>query len=281
MKKLKIAYQGVSGAYSHMAAQEYFGLKGIEFIGFPTFKEVISATQNSKVDIAFLPVENSTAGRVANMHLLLPSSKLHIIGESLFCVNHQLISNKDTNRNTIKKVYSHPQALAQCSNFIQKYNLEEIPFGDTATAVEYISKMQDNTICAIGSKISADIYPNVKILYKNINTNIDNTTRFLILSKSKSEKNNLKNKKVRTSIFYKTKNIPAALYKSMSGFATNNINILKLESFMPLHKHESAMFYLEFRGGVDTTEAKQALLELSYYAQDIQVLGTYTDDPKR
>ncbi len=281
MKKLKIAYQGVSGAYSHMAAQEYFGIKDVEFIGFPTFKDAIDTTKDNKTDIAFLPVENSTAGRVASMHLLLPSSKLHIIGEYLFCVNHQLISNKDANRNTIKKVYSHPQALAQSLDFIHKHNLQEIPFGDTAAAVEYISKMQDDAICAIGSEISASIYPDVKILYKNINTNKDNTTRFLVLSKSKLKKNNFKNKKVRTSIFYKTKNIPAALYKSMSGFATNNINILKLESFMPLHKHESAMFYLEFRGGVDTIEAKQAMLELSYYAQDIQILGTYVDDSKR
>ena len=279
MRKNKIAYQGVEGAYSFVAANEYFG-KNNNFIGFATFEEVVEAVRDKKADFAFLPIENSVAGRVASMHTLLPKSGLYIVGEYLFPVKHNLIASKKTSLDNIKYVYSHPQALAQSAEFIKKLGLKEIPFGDTAAAVKYVSEKGDKFSAAIGSRLSAKLYKNVKIIARNINTRKTNTTRFLILSRT-AKKIVRDEKELITSIFYKTKNIPAALYKTLSGFATVSINVIKLESFIPLFENEDASFYLEFEGTTNSKEAKQALLELGYYAKEVIILGTYKRHKKR
>ena len=277
-KKETIAYQGVPGAYSHCAASELF--PNSEHIGKGTFEEVIESVNSGEAQYAVLPIENSTAGRVATMHTLLPKSGLHIIGEHFFRVNHQLIAKKGSLLEDIKYVYSHPQALAQSSDFIKKFNLTEVPYGDTADSVSYISKLEKDDVAAIASKRAAFLNDSVCVLAEDINTNKNNVTRFVILHKERID-NFSSDSDLITSVFFKTKNIPSALYKSLAGFAIAGINILKLESFVPMFKNDGASFYLEFDGSANTESAKQALLELSYYASEIIILGTYKKDSFR
>ncbi len=278
-KKVRVAYQGVPGAYSHSAAGEVF--PNSELVGHATFEEAVQAVHDGNADYAMLPIENSTAGRVASMHTLLPESGLHIVREYFFHVKHQLIGKESSELENIKRVYSHPQALAQCGDFIKQYKLEEIPFGDTAAAVKYISKPGGVGSAAIASREAAILTGGVKILAEDINTKTDNVTRFVVLYTEPKEHENVENKKLITSIFYKTKNIPAALYKSLAGLATAGINMIKLESFIPMLGNGGASFYLEFEGGADTEDAKQALLELSHYASEVKILGTYEEDEFR
>lgn len=273
-----VAYQGVEGAYSYVAASELF--PDSELVGYATFEEVVEAVHGNKADYALLPIENSTAGRVASMHTLLPSSGLHITHEYFFHVKHQLIGKVGAKLKNITRVYSHPQALAQCTNFIHKHRLEEVPFGDTAAAVQYVAQGVGKESAAIGSRESAALYEGVYILAEDINTNEDNVTRFVVLHKKASEPEAASVDLI-TSVFYKTKNIPAVLYKSLAGFATAAINVIKLESFIPMLGGGEASFYLEFEGSPKTMEAKQALLELSHYSDEVKILGSYEKDKFR
>ena len=278
-QKIKVAYQGVPGAYSYEALLKYFKNKA-EPVGFATFQEAIEATENKKTDFAFLPIENATAGRVAFMHQLLPKSKLKIVGEYFFLVEHQLLAQKGAKMKDIKRVYSHPQALAQSSEFIKKHKLQEVPFGDTSAAAAYISKGADPKGAAIASATAGALY-GLQTVRANIHHRKDNYTRFIILTKENKEiQKNACKKNCITSVFYQTRNIPAALFKSLSGFATEGINIIKLESFVPMF-NSKAEFYLEFEGEPTQEGVKRALSELEFYSSYFKVLGTYKKDKIR
>ena len=274
---MKIAYQGVEGAYSHIASSDLF--PQAQYISCDTFAHAFSLVQNKDADAAVIPVENSNAGRVSDVHFLLPQTGLHINGEYFLQIHHQLLGIKGSSIKTIKTAISHPQALAQCSDFLKKYNIKAQANIDTAKSCIDIANMQDSTIAAIASKPASQIY-NLDIIASNIENSSNNTTRFLIMSLNDSlpEDNG---KKFITSLIFRAKNIPAALYKALGGFATNGINITKLESYLLNGKFVSAQFYLEIESHPSRQEYKNALNELNFFADSIHILGTYQAHPYR
>lgn len=277
MKKSTVAYQGVEGSYSSIAAQQYF--KNTRAIGFPTFDEVVRAVIKGKADYALLPIENSTAGRVADLHHLLPGSGLHVVGEHFLPVHHALIVQKGAKLSEITHVYSHREALSQCQKSLRTLKLTPVPFGDTAGAVEFISGLDHRKFAALAAPAAAKQFPTTKVLKKHLEDDPENVTRFLILQKKKPKTTPKKN--CITSIVYGVRDIPAALYKTLGGFATTGVNIIKLESFVPMQRHKNAHFYLEFEGNPNEKPGSLALDELKHYARDLEILGTYTKSAYR
>lgn len=270
---LKITYQGVAGAYSHIAAQSVF--PGAEYISCETFEQAMTLVQNGEADYAMIPVENSNAGRVSDVHFLLPKMDLYIIGEYYLRVEHQLLAIKGAKLEDITLASSHPQALAQCSEFLKKHGIRPAARIDTAKSCEDVQRWNDKTKAAIASKLAAKIY-DLDILASNIENAGNNTTRFLILSRDYiiPEKSN---DKYITSFIFKVKSIPAALYKALGGFATNSININKLESYLLDGKFVSAQFYVEAECHPDSLAFQNAFDELRFFseADSVKVLGTY------
>ena len=238
---LKITYQGVAGAYSHIAAQEVFPQS--DYIPCETFEIAMTKVQNGEADYAMIPVENSNAGRVSDVHFLLPKMNLYIIGEYYLRVEHQLLALKGSKIEDIRLVSSHPQALAQCSEFLKQHQMTPVARIDTAKSCEDVLAWNDKSKAAIASKLAAQIY-GLDILAANIENAHNNTTRFLILSREHIVPAKDKDVFV-TSFIFKVKSIPAALYKALGGFATNGININKLESYLLDGKFVSAQFYVE------------------------------------
>lgn len=269
--KLKIAYQGVAGAYSHIASMSVY--PGQEYLPCDTFEMAMNLVQNDQADFAMIPVENSNAGRVADVHFLLPQTGLNIVGEFFLRIEHQLLGLKGSKLEDIETASSHPQALAQCSQLLKKCNIKPIARIDTAKSCEDVVAAQDKTKAAIASKLAAEIY-DLQILAPNIENAANNTTRFLIMSKEKTVPEDDGGKFI-TSFIFKTKNIPAALYKALGGFATNGINITKLESYLLEGKFVSAQFYLEAEAHPAQQSFKNAMDELMFYSEHVHVLGTY------
>ncbi len=272
-----IAFQGVFGAYSHIACQELF--PNDTYLPCNDFTDAFNAVQQSTADYAVIPIENSNAGRVADVHFLLSQTPLHIVGEHFLRIKHQLIGCPTSSLEKIKKVLSHPQALAQCSNFLHNNNMAPIAQSDTAISCQIISSSQKDDIAAIASKKAAEIY-NLKILASDIENADNNTTRFLIMSPTPVIPQN-NGQKFITSLLFKSKNIPAALYKALGGFASNNLNITKLESYLLDGKFISAQFYLEVEAHPDDIRLQNALAELSFFSKEYTILGTYAAHPYR
>jgi prephenate dehydratase len=272
-----VAYQGVPGAYSSVAAKKSF--PHLTARGLPTFEDVVSAVKRGKAAYALLPIENSTSGRVADIHHLLPKSGMYVVGEYFLPIYHALIAHRGANMKTVKRVYSHREALSQCRPFTHQHGLEAVPYGDTAGAVKFVSEQYDLSIAAIAAPEASRIYGNTRILARKIQSDAHNVTRFIILQKAKPK--NTPKKDAITSIVYGVRDIPAALYKSLGGFATTGTNIIKLESFVPMTRHTSAHFYLEFDGNPEVSPCDVALEELSHYAKDLEILGTYAKNQYR
>ena len=270
--KMKIAYQGVAGAYSHIASMQVFPNQ--EYVPCETFEEAMNKAASGEVDIAMIPVENSNAGRVSDVHFLLPKTGLHIVGEHFLRIEHQLLGLKGAKLEDIKAASSHPQALAQCSEFLKNHNIKPLARIDTAKSCEDVVAWQDNTKAAIASKLAAEIY-GLQILAANIENASNNTTRFLIMSREDAIPENDGGKFI-TSFIFKLKNIPAALYKALGGFATNGINMTKLESYLLDGKFVSAQFYAEIEAHPDTKAYKNAFEELKFFSDYVHVLGTYS-----
>lgn len=271
MKMLKIAYQGVPGAYSHIACQELFPNQ--EYIACDTFEIAMELVNNGTVDKAVIPVENSNAGRVTDVHFLLPEAGLHITGEHFLRIEHQLLAIKGARLENIVNAASHPQALAQCSEFLKKHNIKAISRIDTAKSCEKIVLEQDATKAAIASKLAAQIY-DMEILASNIENTFNNTTRFLIMQKEMVTPIDDGGDFI-TSIVFTTRHIPAALYKVLGGFATNGINISKLESYLLNGKFFSARFYIEVERHIESKALQYALAELKFFSEEYQILGCY------
>lgn len=273
----RITFQGALGAYSHIAATELF--PNAEYIPSDTFAEAMELVDEKKVDFAVLPVENSNAGRVSDVHFLLPKTDLTIIGEHFLRVEHQLLALPQAKLEDIKTAQSHPQALAQCSKYLKMHNFKPVSRIDTAKSCERIIETNDTSTAAIASKLAAEIYK-MQILAANIENDSNNTTRFLIMSKDKTL---IKDDGANfiTSLVFKVKNIPAALYKALGGFATNNINLTKIESYMSTGNFSSTQFYVEIESHPSRKEFRQALDELKFYSENIHFLGTYKASPKR
>jgi len=275
--KLKIAYQGAAGAYSHIASQDIFPNQ--EYLPFASFDEAMCAVQNGRANLAVIPVENSNAGRVSDVHFLLPQTNLHIVGEYFLRIEHMLLGLPGTTLDKITSASSHPQALAQCSAFLKKHRILPVQRIDTALSCQDIINEKDQTKAAIASKLAAQIY-GLEILQNNIENASNNTTRFLIMSPSSQLPEDDGSTYI-TSFIFKAKNIPAALYKALGGFATNNINITKIESYLLDGHFVSAQFYVETESHPHRPNFKNALRELEFFSDEIHMLGTYLAHPCR
>jgi prephenate dehydratase len=269
--KLKIAYQGVNGAYSHLSCINLF--PDMEYVGFDCFDKAIQSVENGEADYAVIPVENSYAGRVSDVHFLLPDTKLHIIGEYFQRIEHQLLAPRGVKIEDLKNVCSHPQALAQCSKYLKSKNIVAVAKSDTAKACQEVSELNCVNCGAIGSKLAAELY-NLDVLASNIEDSLNNTTRFLIMSRGKNL-NFDDSSKINTSILFKTRNIPSALYKALGGFATNNLNIIKIESYMKEGEFITAQFYIEVEANPNSKEFINAIEELEYFSEEVKILGSY------
>ena len=272
MSKIKIAIQGELGAYSHIAAENLY--KGAEIKTCATFEETFKQAYNDQNFKILIPIENSLAGRVADIHYLLPKYKLQIHGEHFQIVEHNLLCKKDASINDIKFVRSHAQAIGQCQNLINKRKFKSIVSADTAGSAKDLAEGNDKSIAAIASELSAKIY-NLKILEKNIEDEKGNVTRFLIMGKGVEQPEFSKEKNFITSCIFRVKSEPSALYKCLGGFATNQVNLTKLESFSVKNTFDQANFYLDLEGHIEQPEVKKALEELGFHTETLDILGVY------
>ena len=272
MSKQKIAFQGEMGAYSHIACEKIF--PGSSIKACPTFEETFrTANQDENYKIV-IPIENSLAGRVADIHYLLPKYKLQIYAEHFQTVEHNLLVKQNANLEDIKYIRSHAQAIDQCQKIIQKYKFQTIISADTAGSAKDLSKGDDKSIAAIASTLSGEIYK-LKLLMKNIEDEKNNVTRFLIMGKNISQPQYEKNKIYITSCIFRLKSIPAALYKCLGGFATNQVNLTKLESFSVKNTFDQTNFYLDMEGHIEDKRVQKALEELGFHTETLDILGVY------
>lgn len=269
----KVAIQGELGSYSHLAANEIY--KNAEVIPCKTFDEALNLTKKNNEVYAVIPIENSIAGRVADVHYLLPKYKLKIIGESFHKVNHCLIILKGNKLKNIKYVKSHSHAIGQCHDKINKYNLIPIIEADTAGAARKLSEENNTQTAVIASELAAKIY-NLAVIEKNFEDISGNTTRFLTMSSDTNSfiSYTIDNKYITTCIF-KLKSLPAALYKSLGGFASHNVNLTKLESFTVNNTFDQALFYLDIEGHLDEPKVKAAIEVLKKNTESLDILGVY------
>ena len=268
---MRIAYQGVAGAYSHIASMTVY--PGQEYLPCDTFEKAMKLVSEGEADLAMIPVENSNAGRVSDVHFLLPQTGLHIIGEFFLPINHQLLGLPGTKLADVKSASSHPQALAQCSEFLKRHGIKPTARIDTALSCQDVLKFQDKSIAAIASKLAGEIY-GLDVVAPNVENARNNTTRFLIMARE-PEIPVVDGGAFITSFIFKAKNIPAALYKALGGFATNGINITKLESYLLEGKFVSAQFYAEIESHPSRKAFQNAFDELKFFSESIHVLGTY------
>ena len=272
MAKMKIAFQGELGAYSHIAVNEIF--QDPEIKTCSTFEETFKVAFEDDTHKIIIPLENSLAGRVADIHYLLPKYKLQIHGEHFQKVEHNLLANPNSEMKDIKFVRSHAQAIGQCQKIIMDNNFKTIISADTAGSAKDLADSKDKTIAAIASKLSAKIYK-LKILKENIEDEKGNVTRFLIMGKKVQQPEFSKEKKFVTTCIFRLKSEPSALYKSLGGFATNQINMTKLESFSVKNTFAQTNFYLDFEGHLDEKPVQNAMEELGFHTQSLDILGVY------
>ena len=268
---MRIAYQGVAGAYSHIASMTVY--PGQEYLPCDTFEKAMKLVSEGEADLAMIPVENSNAGRVSDVHFLLPQTGLYIISEFFLPINHQLLGLPGTKLADVKSASSHPQALAQCSEFLKRHGIKPTARIDTALSCQDVLKFQDKSIAAIASKLAGEIY-GLDVVAPNIENARNNTTRFLIMAREAEIPEDDGGEFI-TSFIFKAKNIPAALYKALGGFATNGINITKLESYLLEGKFVSAQFYAEIESHPSRKAFHNAFDELKFFSESIHVLGTY------
>ena len=270
-KVLKISFQGALGSYSHQASTKFF--EDPLVIPCDSFEEAIETVRKGKADKAILPVDNSTYGRVADIHSLLPASKLFITAEYFLPVDICMLGTKSSSLKTVTTATSHPVLLGQCKKFLKINNIRPISGYDTAGSASQISQENNRFKGALASKIASQIY-GLKVLRANVQDNKDNTTRFLVMEKKPEVLIN-RQKKVITSIVFQVRNIPAALYKAMGGFATNNVNMIKLESYMLGGSFEATQFFVDIQGHPEDGSVKRALEEIRYFTNKLDVIGVY------
>ena len=269
--KLKIAFQGEKGAYSHLACLEVF--PNADAIACSTFGEAFQlAKDNSEYKIV-IPIENSLAGRVADIHYLIPKYKLQIHSEHFQKVTHNLLGIKGSKIKDIKTVRSHSQAIGQCNKMISENKLKPVISADTAGSAKFISEKKDKTDSAIASELAAKIY-SLEILKSNVEDESGNVTRFFIMGKDSKHPEH-KDEKYITSCIFKLKSIPAALYKALGGFATNGVNLCKLESFSVKNTFDQVNFYIDIEGHIEDPSLQKALEELGFHTQKLDILGVY------
>ncbi len=270
-----VAFQGELGAYSNLAIKALY--PHVEVLPCASFADAFQAVENGTATVAVIPIENSLGGRVADIHHLLPESNLHIVGEHFQPVEHCLLGVKGARLEDIKSVYSHEQALSQCRHRLRDMDIEPRKHTDTAGAAHFVSCDKDMKKGALASKLAAQIY-GLTILQENMEDTSGNTTRFIVLSRDSIRPNSQAGQIITSCIFF-TRDIPASLYKALGGFATNGVNIRKLESYVPmLEKSGDAHFYVEFMGATNEHSVALALEELKFFTTHIRILGSYTEN---
>lgn len=267
----KIAFQGLNGAYSDIACRAV--VPDSQTIPCNSFESVIESVHDGKANLAMLPIENSVAGRVADVHSLLPNSNLIIIGEHYQPVTHHFLVLPGTKIEQIKTAHSHIQALTQCKKWLRERNLTPISRLDTAGSAAELKSLNDPSIAAIASKLAGQLY-GLESIACDIADHRHNTTRFLLLA-PKDEAPALGAEPYITSLIFRVRSVPAALYKVLGGFATNGVNITKLESYLVDGRFTAAQFYIDVEGHPDDTAMKLALEELAFFAHEVTILGTY------
>ena len=272
MKKFKIAIQGELGAYSHIAANDLF--QNAEIKTCATFEETFKQAYEDENCKIIIPIENSLAGRVADIHYLLPKYKLQIHGEYFLNVEHNLLCKPEATIKDIKYVRSHAQAIGQCQKLINNHKFQSIISADTAGSAKDLSEGNDKSIAAIASNLSATIYK-LKVLEKNIEDEKGNVTRFLVMGKNIEQPEFHEKKKFITSCIFRLKSEPSALYKCLGGFATNRVNLTKLESFSVKNTFDQANFYLDLEGHLEQSGVKKAMEELGFHTVTLDILGVY------
>ena len=269
---MKIGIQGELGAYSHIAVNKLY--KNAEIKTCASFEETFKQVHQDESYKIIIPIENSLAGRVADIHYLLPKYKLQIHGEYFLNVEHNLLCKPEAVMNDIKYVRSHAQAIGQCQKIINKNKFQSIISADTAGSAKDLAEGNDKSIAAIASELSAKIYK-LKILEKNVEDEKGNVTRFLIMGKNIEQPEFKKEKKYITSCIFRLKSEPSALYKCLGGFATNQVNLTKLESFSVKNTFEQANFYLDLEGHLEQSGVKKAMEELGFHTETLDILGVY------
>jgi prephenate dehydratase len=275
--KKTIVFQGEPGANSHIACRERF--PDYEPVPCATFEDAFGAVSSGDADLAMIPIENSVAGRVADIHHLMPRSDLHIIGEFFLPLSHQLMAPKGATLTSVKTVQSHIMALGQCRNVIRKLGLSAVIGADTAGSARQIAEANDKTQSAIASRLASEIY-GLDILAENIEDEAHNTTRFIILQRE-PDWAKPDNGVVVTTFVFKVRNVPAALYKALGGFATNSVNMTKLESYQIDGSFFATQFYADVEGHPDDRGLKFALEECGFFSEELKILGVYPAHPFR
>ena len=270
-----IAYQGAPGANSHRAAMEACP----ECLPLPcfSFADALDAVKNGDAGCAIIPIENSQHGRVADIHFLLPESGLYIVGEYFMPIHHALMALGD---GPFKVAYSHPQALGQSRNFLRERGIVPLSHADTAGAAAYVAELGDLDVASISPPVAAELY-GLKIIENNVEDSPDNMTRFVILAREPVDPASLKGEDAITTFVFEVKNIPAALYKAMGGFATNGVNMTKLESYQKGASFSATTFYADIIGAPGDPAVDRALEELAFHSKELRILGTYRQARKR
>ncbi|WP_138934846.1 prephenate dehydratase [Roseovarius arcticus] len=272
-----IAFQGEPGAYSHQACIQTY--PGSTPLPCRTFEDAIEAVRSGAADLAMLPVENSTFGRVADIHHLLPGSGLHIIGEAFVRVEIALLAVKGTPLASVSRAKSHPMLLGQCRGFLGQHGIARVTGADTAGSAREVSELGDPATAALASPLAGEIY-GLDVLASGIEDEGDNTTRFLVMSEG-PDMTRRGDAGMMTSFVFEVRNIPAALYKAMGGFATNGVNMTKLESYMVGGSFTATQFYADIEGHPEDANVALALEELEYFTSEVNILGVYPRDPRR
>jgi prephenate dehydratase len=274
----KIAFQGELGANSHIACRETY--PALEPMPCATFEDCFAAAASGEAELAMIPVENSIAGRVADIHHLLPTSPLHIIAEHFMPIRFQLMGLKGSKLADIKGAHSHIMGLGQCRNFLRKHGIKAKTTADTAGAAREVAEAGDPTQAAIAPRLAAEVY-GLDILAENIEDAAHNTTRFVIMSREATIPEKTAGTTWVTAFVFRVRNVPAALYKAMGGFATNGVNMTKLESYQIGGSFNATQFYSEIEGHPDDLPVQRALEELGFFSTQVKHLGVFPANPYR
>lgn len=273
----RIAFQGELGAYSHQACRETY--PELEALPCRTFEDAMEAVRSGGADLAMLPVENSTFGRVADIHHLLPRSGLHILAEAFVRVHINLLALPGTPLSGIVSARSHPMLLGQCRAWLERHGIARVTGADTAGSAREVADAGEPAMAALASELAGEIY-GLEVLARHIEDEGNNTTRFLVMSATPDATPRGAHGMM-TSFVFQVRNIPAALYKAMGGFATNGVNMTKLESYMVGGSFSATQFYADIEGHPEDPNVRLALEELDYFTSEITMLGVYPADPGR
>jgi prephenate dehydratase len=275
----KIAFQGEFGANSDMACRDMF--PSMEPLPCQTFEDAFIAVDNGDADLGMIPIENTIAGRVADIHHLLPESRLHIVGEYFMPIRFQLMVLPGVKKEEVRTVHSHIHALGQCRKIMRANGWKPVIAGDTAGAAKLVKETGDRSMAALAPRLAADMY-GLEIIAENVEDVEDNMTRFVVLARDEDwADRKTDDEKIVTTFVFNVRNIPAALYKALGGFATNGINMTKLESYQLGGKFVATQFYADIEGHPSDANVRRALEELRFFSEKVRILGVYKGHPTR